>query len=86
MKYLHLATIAATLLLSSYLNAAPVNINTANASEIAQSLTGVGQSKAEAIVQYRSQNGQFKKAADIVQVKGIGKATYEKNKVDILIK
>lgn len=86
MKYLHLATIAATLLLSTYLNAAPVNINTANASEISQALSGVGQSKAEAIVQYRKKNGQFKKAADIVQVKGIGNATYEKNKADILIK
>lgn len=86
MKSINLATIAAAFLFSSFAIAAPVNINTAPASEIAMALSGVGQSKAEAIVQYRKENGKFKKAADIVQVKGIGNATYEKNKDDILIK
>lgn len=86
MKSFHLSIIAATLFFSSFAIAAPVNINTAPASEIAQALSGVGKSKAEAIVHYRKQNGKFKKAADIVQVKGIGNATYEKNKADILVK
>jgi competence protein ComEA len=79
--------IAATLLIfSGNLLATPVNINAASASEIAAALTGIGQSKAEAIVAYRSQNGDFKKANDIVQVRGIGNAIYEKNKNDILLK
>ncbi len=79
--------IATTLLIfSGNLLATPVNINAASASEIAAALTGVGQSKAEAIVAYRSQNGGFKKANDIVQVRGIGNAIYEKNKNDILLK
>lgn len=85
MKSFHLATIVAALFFSSFSIAAPVNINTAPASEIATALSGVGLNKAEAIVQYRKQNGKFKQAADIVQVKGIGKATYEKNKADILV-
>ena len=86
MKTIHLIAVLATFLFSSFVTAAPVNINTADASEISQALTGVGPSKAEAIVQYRNQNGEFKNASDVVQVKGIGKATYEKNKADILIK
>jgi competence protein ComEA len=76
----------AVLFFSGNLFATPININKASADEIAAALTGVGQSKAEAIVAYRSQNGEFKKANDIVQVKGIGNAIYEKNKKDILLK
>ena len=65
--------------------AAPVNINQASASEIASSLSGIGNSKAQAIVEYRKKHGKFKKAGDIVQVQGIGKSTWEKNKADIRI-
>ena len=36
----------------------PVNVNSASAEEIAEALKGVGMSKAEAIVSYRSENGQ----------------------------
>ena len=86
MKSIILSAVLAAFLFSTGINAAPVNINTASASDMAKSLNGVGMSKAEAIVVYRKQNGKFKNAADIVQVKGIGNATYEKNKADILIK
>lgn len=79
--------IAATLIFfSTHLFATPVNINSASASEIAAALKGIGQSKAEAIVAYRKEVGGFKNASDIVQVKGIGNAIYEKNKADILLK
>lgn len=74
------------LIFSSVIFAAPVNINKASASKIAESLSGVGISKAEAIVEYRTKNGNFENASDIVMVKGIGKSTYEKNKSDILVK
>jgi competence protein ComEA len=77
---------AAALLFTSSLFAAPVNINKASADEISAALSGVGPSKAQAIVAYREQNGMFKNAGDIVQVKGIGSATYEQNKADIKIK
>ena len=81
-------TVIATLLFffSTGLFASPVNINAASASEIAAALKGVGLSKAEAIVAFRTQNGKFKNASDIVQVKGIGNSIYEKNKADILLK
>ncbi|MCP4009059.1 MAG: helix-hairpin-helix domain-containing protein [Proteobacteria bacterium] len=65
--------------------ATPVNINTATASEIAAALNGVGMAKAEALIAYRSENGMFTSAGQIVNVSGIGQATFEKNKADILV-
>ena len=63
----------------------PVNVNTASASEIAEALSGVGKSKAEAIVKDRESNGPYKSADDLARVKGIGRATIEKNKDSIVI-
>ena len=60
--------------------AQPVNVNTANAEEIAESLKGVGLSKAEAIVSYRSEHGDFKHADELVNVKGIGIRTVDINR------
>lgn len=56
-----------------------LNINTANAQQIAQGLNGVGSKKAEAIVAYRKANGPFKSVAELVEVKGIGPAIVERN-------
>lgn len=68
-------------LLSAPLWAAkPVNINTANAVEIAEALNGVGLSKAEAIVEYRTAHGPFKHPDELVNVKGIGLKTIDKNR------
>ncbi|WP_305909895.1 helix-hairpin-helix domain-containing protein [Methylomarinum sp. Ch1-1] len=64
--------------------AQPININSADADTIAQSLSGVGQKKAEAIVQYRSENGAFESLQDVGNVKGIGDKTLQKNEQDIL--
>jgi competence protein ComEA len=65
--------------------AAPVNINTADAKTISESLKGIGQKKAEAIIKYRTEKGLFKVAEDLTNVSGIGPKTVEKNKVDILL-
>ena len=62
-----------------------ININTANAEQLAAALNGVGQKKAEAIVQFREQNGPFKSVEELGQVKGIGEATLAKNKSIIVI-
>jgi competence protein ComEA len=86
MKSVQLVLASTSILFSSWLFAAPVNINQATASEIAESLSGIGMSKAEAIVAYRNENGKFSSADDIVKVKGIGNSTLEKNKLDILVK
>lgn len=64
---------------------APVNINKADAATIAKSLDGIGQSKADAIVAWRDANGPFKSADDLTQIKGIGKATLERNRASILL-
>jgi len=63
--------------------AAPVNINKADAETIAESLNGIGLKKAQAIIQYRKENGAFKTANDLANVKGIGEKTVNKNKADI---
>ncbi len=42
--------------------------------------------KAEALIVYRQANGTFSDAEHIVNVRGIGPVTYEKNKGDILLK
>lgn len=67
------------------LAATPVNINQADAAAIAKSLDGIGQAKAEAIVAWREAHGPFKKADDLTHVKGIGKATIERNRAAILL-
>jgi competence protein ComEA len=65
--------------------AAPVNINSADAQSIAAALTGVGEQKAKAIVDYRTAKGPFASADGLTQVKGIGQATVDKNRSDIII-
>jgi competence protein ComEA len=71
-------------LLSFNVTANPVNVNNADAKTISESLKGIGQTKAEAIVQYRSDNGAFKSLNDLTNVKGIGEKTVENNADDIL--
>ena len=65
--------------------AQPVNINTADAGAIAAALSGIGPSKAEAIVAYRKEHGAFKSADELTHVKGIGQKTLEKIRNLILI-
>ncbi len=55
----------------------PLNINTATAREL-QALPGIGPTKAEAIVAFRTQRGLFAKKEDIKEVSGIGEVTYSK--------
>ena len=86
MKTITTLAALAALAISSITAAAPVNINTADAAEIADALNGVGLSKAQAIVDYRAAYGLFSQANEIVFVRGIGESTYEKNKSDILVK
>lgn len=57
-----------------------VNLNTASAEELSAVLEGVGPAKAELIVQYREANGDFASTEQLLEVKGIGVATLEKNK------
>ena len=56
-----------------------VNVNEADAMTIADTLDGVGLSRAQAIVDYREQHGRFYSAEELTAVKGIGPSTIEKN-------
>jgi competence protein ComEA len=56
-----------------------ININTASAEELDR-LPGIGKSKAQAIIDYRNQNGDFKSLEDIQKVKGIKSGEYSKIK------
>ena len=71
---------------SSITFASPVNINIASASEISESLSGIGMVKAQAIVDFRTTNGLFSSADQITMVNGIGDSIYEKIKADLLLK
>lgn len=61
-----------------------ININTADAQELTK-LKGIGEKKAEAIVAWRKENGDFKTVDDLLEVKGIGEATLEANRENIRI-
>ena len=68
---------------TSQASLAEVNINTASAEELADGLSGVGLKRAEAIIQYRTQNGSFTTKDQLMDVKGIGEAVFEKNEANI---
>lgn len=80
---------AATLLVSFFsvigLQAAPVNINSADVKILAASLNGVGAAKAKAIVEYRETNGEFKNVDELSLVEGIGEGIVLKNRDDIAL-
>lgn len=61
-----------------------ININTATAEEL-QTLSGIGEVRAKAIVEYRTQNGNFSKPEDIKNVSGIGDATFNNIKSQICV-
>lgn len=61
-----------------------ININTAHASEL-MTLDGVGVKTAQAIVAYRKQMGKFHSIDDLIQVKGIGVKTLEKNRHRLVV-
>jgi len=60
-----------------------VNINKASATVLQDNLKGIGTKKAEAIIAYRTEHGDFKKIEDIKEVKGIGDKLFEKIKADL---
>lgn len=57
-----------------------ININTADAATLDRELNGIGAVKAKAIVEYRDANGPFASVDELLEVKGIGAATLEKNR------
>jgi competence protein ComEA len=82
-KFLMTLVLATGSLLVNTAFAEMVNINKANADIMQNNLKGIGIKKAEAIISYRTEHGDFKKLEDIKEVKGIGDALFEKIKADI---
>lgn len=62
-----------------------ININTATETEL-ETLTGIGPSRAKAIIQKRNELGDFQKIEDLMQVTGIGDKSFEKLKDSIRVK
>jgi competence protein ComEA len=57
-----------------------VNLNTADAQTLQDALIGIGKVKAQAIIDHRDTNGPFASVDELLEVKGIGAATLEKNR------
>lgn len=62
----------------------PININTASKNTLT-ALPGIGEVKAQAIIDYRTEHGPFTDPEQLMEVSGIGPATYEKLKDYITI-
>ena len=56
-----------------------ININTADADKLTE-IPGIGQTRAQAIIAYRTENGDFTCVEDIMKVSGIKNALFEKMK------
>ena len=65
-------------------DAEKLNINQADLTQL-QQLSGIGEKKAQAIIDYRNENGSFKTIEDLAKVTGIGEKTVEKLRDSITI-
>ncbi len=61
-----------------------ININTAEREELIL-LPSIGEGRAEDIIKYREENGDFGRIEDIMQVSGIGEKTFEEIKEQITV-
>ncbi|HLR80603.1 MAG TPA: helix-hairpin-helix domain-containing protein [Bacillota bacterium] len=68
----------------SDVNGEKIRINDASQEEI-ESITGIGPSKAEAIIQYREEHGMFQTAEDLLEISGIGEKTLENIRDEIQV-
>jgi competence protein ComEA len=64
---------------------AKIDLNSADAKALTE-IKGLGEKKAEAIVEYREKNGKFKSVEDLLNVKGIGKKLLEVIKEEAEVK
>ena len=61
-----------------------ININTAGKDEL-MTLTGIGEAKAQSILDYREEHGQFGSIEDLMLIEGIKEGVFNKIKEDITI-
>ena len=90
MKLFHSLFLTTILLFSSSAMSAEnmadkVNIITDSAEQIAAAMSGIGENKAKAIVEYRNSHGKFKSIDSLENVDGIGEKTVVKNQDKIVL-
>ena len=79
-------TILVTLLfVPGILFAEAININTADKETLMTSIKGVGEKRAEAIIDYREQNGPFKSVDDLAEINGIGQIIVDDNRENLTV-
>ncbi len=66
-------------------NGQQVNLNTATQAEL-ETLSGIGPSKAIAIIEYRDTTGKFQQIEDLKNISGIGDKTFEKLRDSVTVK
>ena len=76
----HLTLLAVLVAAAPFALAEALDINSASASMLADGITGIGDKRAQAIVQYRDTHGPFASVDDLASVKGVGPKTVEKNR------
>ncbi len=77
-----LCALAALLISTAAL--AAVNLNSATKDELV-ALPGIGPSKAQAIIDYRTQNGPFRSVDEVRKVRGIGEKLFQQIKPELTI-
>lgn len=70
---------------TAQLQPAPVDLNKADAATLQRELSGIGKAKAEAIVAYREEHGEFASVDELLEIKGIGKALLERNRTRLSV-
>jgi competence protein ComEA len=63
----------------------PVNVNSADVVTLARELRGIGNAKAQAIVDYRQKHGAFRTVDELALVKGVSQKLIDRNRADIRI-
>jgi len=85
MQYLKWVCLSLALFITVPVLAGPVDINTADAAELAGAINGVGEKKAATIVEYRNTHGPFASVDDLSRIKGIGAATVDRNRDNLTV-
>ena len=67
------------------LSADAVNINTAD-KEVLMTIKGIGEKRAEAIIEYRKKNGPFKSVDQLAEIRGVGQVFVDANRNLLVVK
>ena len=66
-------------------SASPVDLNKASENQLTE-VPGIGPSLAKRIVDFRNENGDFRRVEDLLRVRGIGEKSFEKIRPHVTVK